>query len=116
MAPSFSAVEYSTEGDTHSKFNGLQYISFGKVLVELRDENHVIRAVQSKSLCPYSQPPKRQQFIYKMEPVNGIDRGNDAPCECQKECGTAAVNMNEVRVHGPQNFLETEGNTGIRST
>lgn len=115
MAPSFSAVEYSSEGDTYSKFNGLQYISFGKVLVELRDENHMIRTVRSKSLCPYSQPPK-WGGLYKMEPVNGIDRGNGAPCEGQKECGTTAVNMNEVRLHRPQNFLETEGNTGIQST
>ena len=25
------------------------------------------------------------------------------------------MNMNEVRLHRPQNFLETEGNTGIQS-
>jgi hypothetical protein len=51
-----------------------------------------------------------------MEPVNGIDRGDGAPCECQKKCATTAVNMNDVRLHRPQNFLETEGNTGIQST
>jgi hypothetical protein len=51
-----------------------------------------------------------------MEPVNGIDRGNGAPCECQEECGTTAVNMNKVRPHRPQNFFEMEGNTWIHST
>ena len=51
-----------------------------------------------------------------MEPVNGIDRGSGAPCECQKECGTTAVNMNDVRLHRLQNFFELEENTGVQST
>jgi hypothetical protein len=51
-----------------------------------------------------------------MEPVNCIYSGNGAPCECQKECGEAAVNMDDLRLHRPQNFLETKENSGIQST
>jgi hypothetical protein len=38
-------------------------MGFGEDLVELRDEDHVIRAVQSKSLCRYGQPSKWEWLI-----------------------------------------------------
>ena len=71
----------------------------GKVLIELRDEDHMIRAVQCESFCRYGQPPKWQWFIDKMKSVNGVDAGNSASCRCKKECGTTTVNMHDVRLH-----------------
>ena len=64
MAPSFSAVEYSTEGDIHSKFNGPQYISFDKVLIELRGEDHVIQVVFKASRYALKANHRNGGWVY----------------------------------------------------